>query len=468
MSTSPKKGVLDFRELSRRFTDFAKVYTSFFDVFSDNVSAQARCYLSGLLMKSPRKNMERMEEYVDDCDYQKIQQFLTDSPWSDKKLQNKIGQDTNAELGCSDAVLAIDDSGFTKKGKKSVGVARQWNGRLGKTDNCQVGVFAALINGRLGNLIDKRLYLPQEWTNDPTRCEDAGIPPERQVFKKKPELALEMIDSAIENRITFGAVVGDGFYGNTPQFARDLDARRLQFMLDIHMDQTVYLADPKPYLPRRKNGCGPKFKTLRSRADGVTTKSVIANIDSSEYEKIEVRETSKGTLNLLVWRKQVWLWDGEEKQAKQWWLVVTKNCKDNEIKAFLSNAQESISLKRLVVIHQQRFWIERCFQDAKTSLGMADYQARKWNSWNHHICMVTLGMLFMLKERIHHEDEVMLLSCQDIVELLNFYLPRADLTEDAVLHNMERRHKKRLDSIKSAYCKQGKIADCYFEKSLTK
>jgi SRSO17 transposase len=468
MSTSPKKGVFDFRKLTSRFVNFCTVYTSYFDVFSDNVSAQARCYLSGLLMKAPRKNMERMEEYVDECDYQKIQQFLTDSPWKDKELQRKIGQDTNAELGGCDSVLAIDDSGVTKKGKKSVGVARQWNGRLGKTDNCQVGVFAALIKGRLGNLIDKRLYLPQEWTNDQARCEEAGIPPEHRIFKKKPDLALEMVDSAMQNGISFCAVVGDGFFGNTPKFARGLDARGLLFMLDIHMDQTVYLQDPAPYLPRRKNGRGPKYKRLQSRVDGVTAKSIIDHIDSSEFEKIEVRETTKGTLNLRAWRKQVWLWDGEEKKANRWWLVVTKNCKDNEIKAFMSNAPETISLKRMVVIHQQRFWIERCFQDAKTSLGMADYQARKWNSWHHHVCLVTLAMLFMLKERIYHKDEVALLSCQDIVELLNIYLPRADRTEKAVLQNIERRHKKRLDSIEVAYRKQGKTADCFFEDCLTK
>jgi SRSO17 transposase len=462
MSISQKKGSLNFRDLSSRFVEFHKVYNSFFNVFRNNVAPQARCYLSGLLMKAPRKNMERMEEYVNECDYQKVQQFLTDSPWDHSSLQTRIAQDTNVELGCQEAVLAIDDSGFTKKGKKSVGVARQWNGRLGKTDNCQVGVFAALINGRLGNLIDKRLYLPREWTDDPQRCEAAGIPPEHRQFKKKPELAIEMIDAAIKNKLTFSYVVGDGFYGNTPEFAREIDSRGLKFMLDVHMDQTIYLEDPDLYLPRRKVIRGPKYKNLQARVTPTTAQKIINNIDKTEYKKIKIRETTKGSLHLLVWRKRVWLWDGLEKEAKCWWLVVTINCKDNEIKAFISNAPESMSIKQMVIVHQQRFWIERCFQDAKTSLGMADYQARKWNSWNHHICMVSLGMLFMLKERIHHGDELNLLSCQDIVELLNFYLPRADLTEEAVLKNIERRHKKRFDSIESAYRKQGKSAEIYF------
>lgn len=464
MCISPKKGAFDFRELSTRFVDFCTVYQSFFDVFSDNVSSQARCYLSGLLMKAPRKNMERMEEYVTECDYEQTQQFLTDSPWDDKALQLQIGRDTNELLGGEDATFVIDESSFTKKGEKSVGVSRQWNGRLGKTDNCQVGVFSALITGDHGTIIDKRLYLPKVWTDDPKRCDEARIPQEHRVFKTKPQLALEMIDSAIANGIVFGTVAGDGFYGNTPQFIRDLQERQLKFMLDIHMDQMVYLQDPEPFLPRRKNGRGPKFKRLKTRVPAIEVKKIVKQIDLSDFEKIEIRESTKGTLEVFAWRKRVWLWDGEENQAHSWWLIITKNLKDNEIKAVISNADEKTGLKELVVIHAQRFWIERCFQDAKTSLGMADCQARKWNSWNHHVCMVTLGMLFMLKERINHSGEIILLSCQDIVELLNFYLPRADLTEKAVLQNMERRHRKRMASIESAYRKQGKNLEVYLKE----
>jgi SRSO17 transposase len=458
-----KKGVF-VGGLANRFVEHCKLYSSFFNVFSNNVSEQARCYLSGLLMKAPRKNMERMEEYVTECDYEKVQQFLTDSPWDHQSLQMQVSKDVNKIIGGDESVLVIDDSGFTKKGNKSVGVARQWNGRLGKTDNCQVGVFAALVKGRYGSLIDKRLYLPQHWVDDPVRCKEAGIPEEFCVFKKKPQLAIEMIDSALENQIRFKYVTGDGFYGNTPQFARELNDRNLLFVLDVHIDQTVYENNPKPYLPRRKKLIGPKYKKLQSRVDGTTVKAIIDKITPDEYQKLNIRESTKGTINFLCWRKKVWLWDGEEKGAKEWWLLVTKNTKDNEIKAFISNVSENVSLTKLVQIHSQRFWIERCFQDAKTSLGMADYQARKWTSWHHHICLVTLAMLFMLKERIDHADEVIMLSCQDIVELLNYYLPRADLSEDAVLKNIERRQRKRAQSIINAYKKQGDSEDLYFDQ----
>ena len=183
-----KKGALDtlfpgVQELTDRFGDFCNVYTQFFNVFSNNVAPQARSYIAGLLMKAPRKNMERMEEYVNECDYESIQQFLSDSPWDDKALQIRLAQDVNEEIGGTGAVLCIDESAVTKKGDKSVGVARQWNGRLGKTDNCQVGVYSSLVKDATGCIVGKRLYLPKEWTSNKARCDRAGIPKDKQVFK---------------------------------------------------------------------------------------------------------------------------------------------------------------------------------------------------------------------------------------------------------------------------------------------
>ena len=146
---------------------FCQDYSVYFQAARHNLITKARCYLSGLLMKAQRKNMERMEEYVEDYDYQSLQQFVSDSPWDHEALIKRIGKDVDALVGGNDSMLIIDESGFAKKGKKSVGVARQWNGRLGKVDNSQVGVFAALSNAQgAGSLVDTRLYLPEEWTKD--------------------------------------------------------------------------------------------------------------------------------------------------------------------------------------------------------------------------------------------------------------------------------------------------------------
>jgi SRSO17 transposase len=161
-----------------------------------NVVAQSKKYLFGLI-QSEKRNMERMAEVVPDSDDQVYQHFISNSPWSHRAVMDQVACDVDAALGdCEDCFLVVDESAIGKKGKKSVGVARQWNGRLGKVDNCQVGVFMALGCGDEATLIDERLYLPKEWANDPKRCEQAQIPEKERIFHTKAELALEMIRHA--------------------------------------------------------------------------------------------------------------------------------------------------------------------------------------------------------------------------------------------------------------------------------
>ena len=206
-----------------RFMDFSDSYTEFFNVYRyNNVSEHAKKYLAGLLMKSPRKNMERINEYVDGGNYQSYQNFISDSSWDHYALNDQICSDANALLGSSESVLCIDESCFSKKGKLSVGVSRQWNGRLGKIDNCQVGVFASLCNSTSSTLLDYRLFLPQEWIDDLQRCKRAGIPQHHRVFKTKLELAYEMIESAISRGVDFGWVAADAFYGRDSKLLNKL------------------------------------------------------------------------------------------------------------------------------------------------------------------------------------------------------------------------------------------------------
>ena len=163
-----------------------------------------------------------------------------------------------------------------------------------------------------------------------------------------------------------------------------------------------------------------------------------------------IREGTKGAIAVTAVRKRVWLWDGEEKQPRCWWAVCFIDADNGQPTYFLSNASERTSLSLLLRKHAARYWIERAFQDAKTSTGMGDYQARGWLAWHHHMTLVILANLFMLQERRVNLKNIELLSCQDIVELLNFYLPRADTTEDQILNNLQRRHQQRQEDIDRA------------------
>ena len=403
-------------------------------------------------MKGERKNMERMEEYVQDYDYQSLQQFVSDSPWNHEALIERIGKDVDVLVGGKDSMLIIDESGFAKKGKKSVGVARQWNGRMGKVDNAQVGVFAALSDGKgSGSLVDTRLYLPKEWTEEAKRCEQAKIPEDKREFKTKPQLAWEMIEAARSNGLRFGWVGLDSLYGNAPELLRDIADAGLLFTADVHCDQHIYTEDPAPYLPERTRRFGRRPARLQGCSQSKRIDSLFKDTgDLQQWQKTFVRKGTKGHIEVQASARSVWLWDGQEQQARQWWAVCVIDSNTAERKFFLSNAPASISLAELVRKHAGRYWIERTFQDAKTSVGMADYQARGWVAWHHHMALVMLALLFLLKERKFHAKTLDLLSCQDIVALLNVYLPRTDRTKQAVIDSMNRRHAKRRAAIESA------------------
>lgn len=170
-------------------------------------------YLCGL-MQADKRNMERMAEAVPDSDDQVLQNFLTHSTWDHRGVMDQVARNTNQWIGAEvGAGLYIDESAFQKKGTHSVGVARQWNGRLGKQDNCQVGVFGAIGQGDRVCLVDARLYLPQEWTDDAARCDEAAIPKAEQIHRTKLELAQEIIRHARHTALRFEWIGMDGLYG---------------------------------------------------------------------------------------------------------------------------------------------------------------------------------------------------------------------------------------------------------------
>jgi SRSO17 transposase len=429
---------------------FCASYSEYFHAARHDLSPKARRYVAGLLMKAPRKNMERMEEYVEDYDYQAQQQFLSDSPWEHRPLMGRVAKEVDAILGGADSMLLVDESGFAKKGEKSVGVARQWNGRLGKVDNCQVGVFAALSDGQRASLVDMRLFLPEGWTTDAKRCQEAKIPESERQKRTKPELAWEMIQQARVLGLRFGWVGLDSLYGNTPWLLRNIEDAGLLFAADAHCTQTIFPDDPALCVPPRKGGLGRKPTALQAQSESMEIAALFAAVPPRQWSTVRVREGTKGTIRVRACRRGVWLWDGQEKESRAWWAVCFVDGDTGERKYFLSNAGAKASLKTLVQKRAARYWVERCFQDAKTSVGMADYQARGWIAWHHHMALVMLAMLFVVRERKLHEREIELLSYQDIIELLNVYLPRADLTKEAVLENMRRRHALRQAAIDSA------------------
>lgn len=345
------------------------------------------------LFQSERANMLRMSE-VNAVDHQAMQHMLTEGAIDWDGFSDRIAQDTGALLGGAQAVLLIDESAFAKKGEASAGVARQWNGRLGKVDNCQVGVFATLCRGELASLIDARLYLPKAWAEDAVRCRKAAIPAEARRYRSKTELALAMVETAMGRGVRFGYVGVDGGYGKEPAFLRGLDRLGCRFVADVHCDQTIYLENPNPQVPLW-SGRGKRPVYLKAQSVPVRVDRWAAEQPPEAWQRLSLRGGEKGRLVAEYLHARVWVWDGTEAKAQCWHLLVRREVGAREISHYcLSNAPVHVSWPELARVQAQRYFIEHSFREAKSECGLADYQVRRWDAWHHHMALVMLGTLF--------------------------------------------------------------------------
>lgn len=441
--------------IGQRFLDFCERFGGHFRQRTRTVETAAQQYVRGLL-QAETKNMERMEEVIPAADHQALQHMLSASAWSERAVLDQVAQDANRLLGgYEDSALLIDESGCPKKGTQSVGVARQWCGQLGKVENCQVGVFAALSRGADVTLIDERLFLPEAWTTDAARCQAAGIPKTQRGFQRKTDLALAMITHARQQGIGFAWVGFDGFYGSDPAFLRALEDQGEIFVGDVHKDQRIYLEDPQPIIPPAKTPRGRPPTALQAQTPALRVDRWVQQQPATAWQPVTLRDGTKGPLRVDILHQRVWLWDGEEAQARQWHLIVRREIDDpTEIKYSLSNAAADTPAPRLAFMQGQRYWVEHALRQGKQDVGLGDYQVRGWRGWHHHLALVMMAMLFLLEERQLHQQTRPLLSGRDIRALLNHFLPRRDTTLEEVLRQMEVRHRKRQAATDSAYRNQ--------------
>lgn len=390
-----------------------------------------------------------MAEIIPDTDSQALHHFLSHSPWDARAVMDQVARDADSLLGGDqDSCLLLDETCFAKKGKKSVGVARQWMGRQGKTDNCQVAVFAALARGQSVSLIDAELYLPQAWVQDPERCATAGVPSERQVLKTKPALALELVERARRNGVRFSWIAADGGYGQNRALLRALDDAGETFVIDVHRNQRIFLEEPN-----RADQKAPEGST--APAAPLCVEQWVAQQPAQAWQEVWVRHSSQGELRVEALRCSVWLFESNDTEARSWQLVVTREKGDPKtVKYSLSNAPCSTSLQRLAYMQRQRYWVERAFQEAKNEAGMDEYQARSWQAWYHHVALVMMALLFLLRERQLQREALPLLSAGDIKILLARILPRRDQDLEEVIRQMQLRHQQRQSAIDSAYRRQ--------------
>ncbi len=401
--------------------------------------------------------MLRMSE-ANAVDAQAMQHMLT-SPCVDwSGLSRAVAQEVDTLLGGAQSVLLLDESAMAKKGVASAGVARQWNGRLGKVDNSQVGVYAALCRGEIASLLSARLYLPERWVSDVDRCERAKIPEDQRVYRSKSTLALEMVDEADRNGVRYGFIAVDGGYGKEPAFLRALDARGKHFVADVHKDQHLYVTDPQPAVPinvgRGRQPTRAATETVPIRVDAWA-----AAQPPSAWQRLTLREGEKGEIAALYLHAQVWLWDGKEDKAHRWHLMVRREPGARTPSHYcLSNAPEGTAIEVLAQVQGQRFFIEHAFREAKSECAMADYQVRRWDAWHHHMALVMLAALFLIKRKVAHRETWPMLSLNDLVTAIAHLLPKRQMTAPELADVIERRHRDRTAAKNSHLGRQRRLA----------
>lgn len=408
---------IDLRAGPRHFREFNGRYSERFKTKTRDVGDKAKAYMFGECNLNEKVTMTNIPKVAPDTNNQKLQQFITDSPWEWEPVIKQLQGDANDHIGGKDSALIVDESGFPKQGKKSVGVKRQYCGRLGKVENCQVGVFLGLTNLEGDRtLIDERLYLPKEWVEDKGRREEAGVPEDVE-FKTKPELALEMIFGARENGVSFGWVNADTLYGDSSSFRERLDGEDIIYMVDVSSDTNVWLAE-------EVDPSGGTSKPSR-RVD-----KLAGELDPSWLEEVYVRDTERGELRSEAAALRVHPVENGRPSSDEEWLVIRKDKSENETKYLLSNAPPDTSLDRLVKMSAARYWIERMIEDGKGEVGMADYEVRKWRGWHHHMTMTMLSMLLLLELKLKMGEEAPDLTVGDVRDILQFTLPKRNVTED--------------------------------------
>ena len=345
-------------------------------------------YVTGLVSNVKRKNIETIA-YLHEQDRQPLQKFIGQKPWDDQPMIDELARQIGASLGRTDGVLVIDPSGVLKQGKASVCVARQWCGRAGKVDNCQVGVYLGYVSGAEHALVDVRLYLPKEWTNDKKRCRQAGIP-KGIGFRTRHELALEMIRKH-RAVLPHAWVTGDDEMGRNGGFRDELREMNEQYLLAVPSNTLVRDLDatPPPYC-----GLGTLPKVPFQRVDRWMK-------TARNWTRIEVRPGEKGPLVVEAVKVRVQTKRGGRNGPEEILVIFRERQGRKTIKHdyALSNAPLDTPLREFARVLDAEHRIEECLRRAKGESGMAQYQVRTWKGWHHHQTLTLIATWFLTQEK---------------------------------------------------------------------
>ncbi len=423
----------EIKNLGRLLTVFLAMFADCF--LSWPARRLFRVYVKGQLSDVKRKNCEAIALKFNQPP-RTLQRFLESIKWDEEKLRDRCQQILARDHAHEEAIGTVDESGISKSGSETAGAARQYNGHRGKVDNCTVGVHLAYSTPGFHTLLDSQLYLPEDWADDQARREKNPIPKDI-AFQTKPQIALGLIDRALQNGIRVAVWTCDELYGRDSKFLDGLEDRKQAYVAEIPCDTRVWTTKPKRSRTKSRKTKPRKSKTRRGKKTprawcpppACEVRNLIkfsSKFQKQTWQRYRIKDTQKGPEVWEVKWLKVWRKTEAKLPSRQQTLIVARNVRTGEIKFFLSNqvvGRGGVTLRWLLRVAFRRWTIEACFRVAKDELGMDHFQVRGWRSIHRHYYVTALSSLLCSRIRqsldTHQTGE---LTVEQVRRSLNSYL----------------------------------------------
>jgi SRSO17 transposase len=412
----------------------------------------SQVYLKGLFSNLERKSVEPIAMHFargpdnsapTQNEVVSLQGFLTNSPWEAGKVFTEIQAVFAEEFVPSTAqwsigtVGVIDESGFIKAGTESVGVANQWCGRVGKTVNCQVGVFLTGVTPAGVSALDAQLFLTEDRIADEPHRLKTRVPQEVR-FQTKPQIAIEMLRRTLAaGKVRFAWIIADALYGDSGGFLDSLEGMHQRYVMEVKKNTLICTVDPAmlpgitPGPKKRKKLGSYRYREIRSIAE------IVSDLPSDAWRVLKLREGAKGPLVFEFAALRVWAMR-HGRPGLPIWLIIRRSLeKSPDVKYYVSNAREATPWQNMAMVTGTRIRVEEYFEDGKMHLGMADYEARAWSSWHHHMALVALAHLYVTLTKRDLKKDVPELTLDMALRLLRSAFARPQLGPDEAIHLIE-------------------------------
>jgi SRSO17 transposase len=380
--------------------DFASFHARFASLFArSEPRRKAEQYLRTQMGPVERRNGWQMAEAMGDARPDAVQRLLYHANWSARQACDRLADFIVEQFGDPEGIGVVDETGFVKKGTASVGVQRQYSGTAGKVENCQIGVFLGYTSARGHVLLDRHLYLPQSWCEDPGRRRRAHVPSAVR-FHTKPYLALRMLRRAWRRGVPMAWVTGDETYGDDPKFRAGVEAAGRLYVLAVASITPVWTTPPEVVRPpvdaralRGRPRTRPRLAPHAPKPH--TVAQVVASWSEGQWHRFAAQQGDKGPVT-YDWACARVIESRHRLPAGEHWLLARRSVTDpSEIAYYLSNAGAATTLPMLAWVASRRYTIEQCFEEAKDDVGLDQYEVRTWPSWHRHVTLTMMALAWL-------------------------------------------------------------------------